>query len=374
MVFEDGIIYSGDIKKLIWCMRKAEKGEPITMGFIGGSITQGSLSSTPEKCYAYLVYKWFQSTFYRSKVRYINAGIGGTTSQFGVARVTKDLLCESPDLVFVEFSVNDENTEFFKETYEGLIRKIVGAENAPAVVILHNVCYDTGISAEEIHLEIGKHYNIPCLSMKPTIYHQIESGFVKVREITPDDLHPNDVGHHLISEVVNHFLKQVYYDMLSAGDYETASEYRLGMPITQNAYEAALLYQNDNCEPSMTGFKPDLSEKKCLTDIFKKGWYANEKDSSIVFMITGSEIAIQYRKSIKQPTPVAVAIIDDDEENPLILDGNFDETWGDCLYLATAMYHGENKEHKVMIRITETHENDQVPFYLVSVIKSACRE
>ena len=67
-------------------MRKAKSGEPITVGFLGGSITQGCLSSTPETCYAYLVYEWWKKQFPDTSVTYVNAGIGGTTSQFGVAR------------------------------------------------------------------------------------------------------------------------------------------------------------------------------------------------------------------------------------------------------------------------------------------------
>jgi lysophospholipase L1-like esterase len=42
-----------------------------------------------------------------AKFDYINAGIGGTTSQFGVTRVENYLLCYHPDFVIVEFSVND---------------------------------------------------------------------------------------------------------------------------------------------------------------------------------------------------------------------------------------------------------------------------
>ena len=47
-------------------------------------------------------------------VCYCNAGIGGTTSEFGAARVGTDLLEERPDFVIVEFSVNDESTEHLK--------------------------------------------------------------------------------------------------------------------------------------------------------------------------------------------------------------------------------------------------------------------
>ena len=92
--------------------------ERLVIGFIGGSITQGSLSTTPQTCYAYRVYTWWKETFPQAEFAYCNAGIGGTTSEFGVARVGTDLLAERPDFVIVEFSVNDESTEHFKETYE----------------------------------------------------------------------------------------------------------------------------------------------------------------------------------------------------------------------------------------------------------------
>ena len=33
-------------------MKRAANGESLVIGFLGGSITQGSLSSTPKTCYA----------------------------------------------------------------------------------------------------------------------------------------------------------------------------------------------------------------------------------------------------------------------------------------------------------------------------------
>ena len=83
-------------------------------------------SSTPETCYAYLVYKWWKEKFPQAQIEYINAGIGGTTSQFGVSRVEQHLLQKKPDFILIEFAVNDDNNEFFRETYEGLIRKTYG--------------------------------------------------------------------------------------------------------------------------------------------------------------------------------------------------------------------------------------------------------
>ena len=90
--FGQGVANPGYIWNIKDVMKRAEAGEKLTIGFIGGSITQGSLSSTPQKCYAYLVYEWWVRTFPQAEFKYVNAGIGGTTSQFGVARVQDDLL------------------------------------------------------------------------------------------------------------------------------------------------------------------------------------------------------------------------------------------------------------------------------------------
>ena len=112
--FEKGMVNRGNWYAIQQVMERAARGEEITVGVLGGSITQGCLASKQENCYASRVYQWWSSHF--PKVNFINAGIGGTTSQFGVARVEEDLLRFQPDLVFVEFSVNDDGNPFFRET------------------------------------------------------------------------------------------------------------------------------------------------------------------------------------------------------------------------------------------------------------------
>lgn len=72
-------------------MKRAEYGDTITIGFLGGSITQGSLAGSDEKTYAYRVFKWWEQQFPYARFRYVNAGIGGTSSQYGVARANRDL-------------------------------------------------------------------------------------------------------------------------------------------------------------------------------------------------------------------------------------------------------------------------------------------
>lgn len=363
---ENGMVNRGSWFRLKRVMKKAMNKEAITVGFLGGSITQGCLSSTPETCYAYLVYEWWQKKFPDTDVTYVNAGIGGTTSQFGVARVEDDLLSKKIDFTIVEFSVNDESTSHFEETYEGLLRKIHKSKTQPAMLIVNSVCYDSGENAQAIHNKLGRIYNIPCVSMKKTIYEAMLQGQFTNRDITQDDLHPNDLGHKLMAGVICDFLEKVYEDL------ETEEELPVNMPepVTANGYEASVRYQNNNYCPQTEGFIQDKTPQNDIREIFRNGWTADRKGAWIKFSLTGSCFAAQYRKSVNKPTPVAKAVVDGDTEHAIILDGNFDEDWGDCLYITTLAEYLPYKEHTIEIIIENASEQDKVPFYLVSVIGS----
>ena len=99
---EKGWVNRGNLYRIKELMRRAEKGDRMTLAFLGGSITQGSVSSQYTNCYAYLVYDWFVRRFPKTAFTYVNAGVGGTTSQFGAARVEEDVLAFKPDFVIIE--------------------------------------------------------------------------------------------------------------------------------------------------------------------------------------------------------------------------------------------------------------------------------
>ena len=61
--YENGIANRGNLYRLKKVMDRAKAGETLNIAFLGGSITQGSLSSKPELCYAYHVYEWWKKTF-----------------------------------------------------------------------------------------------------------------------------------------------------------------------------------------------------------------------------------------------------------------------------------------------------------------------
>lgn len=364
---DDSVINRGNHARIKKLFKRALCGEKINLGFIGGSITQGCLATRPEYCYAYQVYEWWCRTFPNSEFRYINAGIGATDSQFGCARADSDLLKWRPDFVIIEFSVNDLDNAHFMETYEGLVRKVYSSENRPAVLLVHNIYYDDGSNAQRVHGEIGRYYALPSVSMKNSIYPKILSGSLKRNDITSDGLHPNDLGHKMVASVITEFLNHVLADL---DNTETEAPFP-DNPLTPNAYENSVRLQNHTVSPVLKGFWADSEEQEAITDIFRKGWTAFEKGASILFETKGSCIGVQYRKTMQLPAPAAELILDGDEAHPVRLDANFDETWGDKMVLDTVLEHGEDKMHTVEIRLIETHAEDKLPFYLVSVIISS---
>ena len=109
---------SCDDRALAAVMRKAERGEDITVAVIGGSITEGTISNgskdgeVPQKlAYAEIFRRWWADRFPQTKVNFVNAGIGGTDSYLGVHRLRMDVLSKKPDVVLVEYAVNDDGSK-----------------------------------------------------------------------------------------------------------------------------------------------------------------------------------------------------------------------------------------------------------------------
>lgn len=359
-----------NLERIMRCMHAAQAGEELTIGFFGGSITQGSLATDGTRTYAYRVFHWWEETYPQTVFHYVNGGIGGTSSHFGTARIVKNLLMYQPDFVVIDFSVNDDEKDgaFFQETYEGVIRRILNWPSKPAVLVLNNVYYDTGTNAQEYHNAVADYYGIPHVSIKDTIYQQILKGSYTREELTPDNLHPNDKGHELVAGEICKFLESVKRMEMDIHMIKQELRNLLPAPMTANAYEYARLLTIENCQPELRGFCADPREKMGHLDCFKNGWTAKRKGDRIIFQVKGTCLAVQYRKTIQKPSPIARAVVDGMENRAVILDGNFEETWGDCLYLEKLLHHGQDKVHTIEIEIIEAHEDDRTPFYLLSLI------
>ncbi len=371
---DKGLVEEGDAAALGRLFERARHGGDITVGFLGGSITQGAVATDDTLCYAYRVYDWFVKTFPESRFTYVNAGIGATDSEYGAARVAEDLLSAHPDFVLMEFAVNDGCDDHYLETYEGCVRQILKSKPGIALILMNNVFYNEGGSAERIHRQVARHYKLPSISMRTTIFDAILSGRIIKEDITPDDLHPNDIGHGIVADVICGCLESILKSQGAAVKASgAADDSPLPAPITPDRYEFSIKYDNRNSDSvirSIQGFKPDITPRRAVRDCFRYGYSAREKGGFVEYEVEGACIAVQFRRTINLPAPVARATVDGDESNAVILDANFDQTWGDFLALTDVYVSDRPGKHRVRIEVIESHADDKGDFYLAGIIVS----
>jgi lysophospholipase L1-like esterase len=195
---------AGDPWRLRRAFAKARRGEPLTLGVIGGSITCGAIASSPDRSYVASVLAWWRARFPQSNTRLVNAGLSGTGSLLGTFRVQRDLLQAEPDVVIVEFAVNDAWVD--GAAYEGLLRQILARPNAPAVVLLF-MMYETGGGDQEMQSKVGAHYRLPMVSVHDALWPDIAAGRVRWHDYFVDNVHPNDAGHAFAARCVTALLE-----------------------------------------------------------------------------------------------------------------------------------------------------------------------
>ena len=79
----------------------ARSGQPLRYVAIGGSITQAGKGWIGD---------WLRGRFPRSSVTAVNSGMSATGSGLGVFRIDQDVIAYQPDLVAIEFCVNDADS------------------------------------------------------------------------------------------------------------------------------------------------------------------------------------------------------------------------------------------------------------------------
>src|ERR1035438_7199360 len=161
-----------------------KKTGALTIGYFGGSITAGAGASKSEQTsYRALTTKWFRNTFPKAKITEVNAAIGGTGSDLGAFRCRKDLLDHHPDLVFVEFAVNDGGgkPDRIVASMEGIVRQIWRANPSADIVFIYTTTKSLSAAYEQHDIpaavradeKIGAQYHIPFINVGETLWQQV---------------------------------------------------------------------------------------------------------------------------------------------------------------------------------------------------------
>jgi acetyl esterase/lipase/lysophospholipase L1-like esterase len=212
--------------------RCARNGESLTVAFLGGSLTWGAQATDPLKTsYRALIGQWLESKYPQAHFTFVDAAIGGTGSQLATFRLQRDVMTYQPNLVFLDFTLNDDATKVPTDdrlsSYESLVRRMVKA-NIPVVQVVLAVKADLGSKPrlrplDDLHKAIGAAYNLPLADAVAHMRAKVRTG-----EATPDKLwdlpndatHPGDAGYALYAEAV----WQTFLDAVKDGTVCTVPE------------------------------------------------------------------------------------------------------------------------------------------------------
>ena len=358
----------GDTSRMVTVLQKAARGEEITVGYIGGSITEG-LTVGAETCWARRSYDWLCTQFPDTKINYVNAGMSGTPSGIGLIRAERDLytfdtlttggrtaavIAEElpaqiqPDIVFVEFAVNDGQEPISKECYESLVRKILEKDNQPAVVLLFTIL-ENGYTCQPHMSMVGEQYNLPMISVGDALTPEFESGRMKWETYSDDQSHPNEYGHILVADMVKNYFEQVM--PLAEGDAPQISALPDGA-IFSDSYKDMILLDGANLTAdSLGGFEP----KEGFLNQFRNGWInKNGGSEPIVFTISCKSLfMVLHTNNSGRFGAVDVKV---DGEKVITVNSNRSGGWGAPDY-QLIFSDEQSAEHKIEISMAEGYES-----------------
>lgn len=236
---------------------KLQAGKPVRIAYFGGSIT--AANGWRVKTLA-----WFKTQYPKADISEINAAIGGTGSDLGVYRLDHDVLRHKPDLMFVEFAVNDGGAEPARihRCMEGIVRQTWTADPTTDICYVYTLAggqlaelqsgrFQRSASAMEA---LADHYAIPSIHFGVEVAALEKAGklvFKLAKTATPeeraaaegkivfsdDNVHPLDAGHAIYTQVVARSLAK-----LPAG---TVGPHALKSPFVADNYEQAKMVPLD---------------------------------------------------------------------------------------------------------------------------------
>ncbi|MBH1939539.1 SGNH/GDSL hydrolase family protein [Mobilitalea sibirica] len=300
-VIKRSLISTGNNFRILQAMKKARRGDKVTIAYLGASITF-PLKVSWNNCYATLSYHYFKELFTASdKIEYVNAGMNGTSSTIGLIRAKRDILQYQPDIIFVEFAVNDSKDSVSREVYECLILQLLNADTKPAVILLF-MTSESGYSCQGQMQAVGEYYHLPMISIMDALMPEIINKRFYWSHFSNDNIHPNEYGNLLIAE----FIKYYYYRVMNE---EEEQDIEIpGRPFYGNSFINMKLLDSQNAELiSMGSFKASDTIKE-----FKNGWVHNQKsgNDSLIMRLTCKSLFVIFKESNEITEGNAQIIID----------------------------------------------------------------
>ncbi|WP_419888269.1 SGNH/GDSL hydrolase family protein [Neobacillus niacini] len=366
------LLRKGNNHRLKAAIEKAERGDDVTIAYIGGSITQGAgAKPIHTHCYAYQSYLKFREMFGKDdgeNVHFIKAGVGGTPSELGMIRYERDILRNGkvePDIVIVEFAVNDAGDETEGVCYESLCLKILSSKNKPAVILLFSV-FENDWNLQDRLSPVGKHYDLPMVSVKDAVVEQFrltkeEGNIITKRQFFYDIYHPTNDGHTVMADCLAYLFSETKKSRKDQVDIEIDKT-----PVIGNGFKAVqLLDRKDNTINATINMGSyyeldadlqmvEMDANPFVTPQFPNNWMHTAASGNESFKITINSKSLILIFKDSGSSEFGIADIFVDGQHIKTLDPH-EVNWTHCN--AVILYQENiSREHQIEIKMAAEHE------------------
>lgn len=198
--------------------------DTLQIAYLGGSITEQNNGWRDQS------FAWFKKSYPKSNFNQIKAAVGGTGSLLGVFRFDKHVVSKEPDLLFIEFAVNDlkESRESILENFDGIIQKTWRANPFTDICIIFTFNeemlkdYSKGQLPQSIKAmkQIADWYKIPTINYGLSILNKLNKKKLFVKGPKPvsgdstyfssDGVHPfTGTGHVYYTQTLTKYLPRL---------------------------------------------------------------------------------------------------------------------------------------------------------------------
>ena len=288
-------------------LAKLKAGGEVRVAYFGGSITAAGGWRVKTQ-------KWLQDTYPQAKLIEINAAIGGTGSDLGVFRCQQDVLSHNPDLIFVEFAVNDGGgePEAIWRSMEGIIRQ--AWRQNPLIDICYVYTFANGRDKDYVQGfcprsagaddMLADYYGIPSVDVAlRTVQLQQEDKLIFVspkdeagkplpgpdgRMVFSDDgVHPLDAAHQMYTDVITAGIKEME-PLSQPGPHE------LKAPFIADNWEQAHMVPitADMCSSGWKKLAADDPMQQRFAHFMPEMWVATQPGEKLHFRFKGSQVRL----------------------------------------------------------------------------------
>ncbi len=358
---KDSVMSTGNNARLKNVIARAQQGEVVTLAMIGGSITEGAGASIYQECWASRFHVRFRKAYGAengSNVCLVNAGVGGTASPFGYMRYQREIVSRVPaedsdglpDIVVIEFSVNDWQEPTGHRCFESMVKEILDAPNEPVVILLFAV-FRNGFNLQDELKRIGKNYNLMMVSIKDGFYAHIGKELTQ-EDFFADEYHPKALGHRIMTDC----LMQAVEDAAAretdeAPDLDVKPVYGTDFMGLKTIFGGT---ETDEFSVERSGFPGSDSSSyrnQPIGQVCGKNFYHNEKDPMDPLTVKGvfRKCLVAWKATNSEAFGAADILIDG--KKIMTVKGG-EGKWGQS-EVVLVLDEREAGEHTLEIRVTE---------------------